>query len=169
MPSAALPPNAAELARNLLIGTRVDGLAGQQQQQLLIFNDTATVQCCLSELAKRRLTSAPVVRIEKVEGGPAREHSWPSQERLPSGCALLGFIDVKDVISSYLGGEMHTHFQMPHTNPRPADLAEGNSCGGLQPIFASHMLGRMRLLEAQGHVFAKKPLNELRMGVPWLC
>lgn len=87
--------------QSLLKETSLEDLTGLQH--VTILRDTATVEQALRTLATKRILSAPV-----ITAGPGAHEpgvKWPQEKPLDSNGQLLGFIDVRDVLSSFLLGE----------------------------------------------------------------
>ncbi|KAF8058362.1 cysG [Scenedesmus sp. PABB004] len=120
-------------------------------QSVVILKDTATVDQALKTLAARRILSAPVVSTADADKagcgclgpmlGPAVPPGahWPQGRGLSDAGAILGFLDVRDVLSSFL-----------------ADL-DVERLGGMK------MLQRMRLLEERGAAYATTMLKDLKV------
>jgi hypothetical protein len=102
---SSVTPEMADQARKLLVSTRVDDLkagGGQSAAKLTLLRDRATVEQTLSELAQRRILSAPVVSssgedVEEDVMGPTHPPGSPADD-------TLGFIDVRDIVCSFLQG-----------------------------------------------------------------
>ncbi|GBF97643.1 hypothetical protein Rsub_10519 [Raphidocelis subcapitata] len=107
----------------LLEGTTLDDI--RARQSITVLKDDETVEEALQELANRRVLSAPV----RLSSPPAPADG--------SGATIFGFVDVRDIVSSF--------FQE----------LEGVD---LKPM---KMLQRMRILEERGQVFAERALRDL--------
>lgn len=128
----ASAPDTSAVAK-LLSQTTLGALL-KEQQHIVTIKDNASVDQTLRVLASRKILSAPVVS------------TVPDQEvehldtAVPHDCIkdVAGFIDIRDVLSSFL---------------QDVDL----------PVLKdAKMLRRMRILEAEGTKFATKPLKSLK-------
>lgn len=118
-------------ARSLLGNTTLGALL--RTQHVVTIKDNASVDQTLRVLAAHRILSAPVVSATSLD----QEHSETvePQDRIKD---VVGFIDIRDILSSFLA---------------EIDLA------GLRE---AKMLKRMRILEEQGQRFATKSIRDLK-------
>lgn len=67
-----------------------------------------SMQCCalplLQTLASRRILSAPVISAAGESHQPLGAH-WPQEQALQGNNSILGFIDIRDILSSFLRGK----------------------------------------------------------------
>eukprot|EP00879_Flechtneria_rotunda_P008799 GHRR01009215.1.p1 GENE.GHRR01009215.1~~GHRR01009215.1.p1 ORF type:complete len:348 (+),score=71.84 GHRR01009215.1:438-1481(+) len=143
---------ASHSVHQLFTQTSLDDLT--TKQSVIILKDTATVEAALKTLATRRILSAPVVAASAIEPQascgclpPLFNHQqevppgahWPQEVPLAGSKQILGFLDVRDVISSFL-----------------AEL-EGTGVENMK------MLQLMRLLEEKGQAFATTAIKDLKV------
>ncbi|KIY94470.1 hypothetical protein MNEG_13491 [Monoraphidium neglectum] len=121
---SARKPKRSKMAK-LLEETRLDDI--RSQQNITTLKDNATVEQALKMLASKRVLSAPV----KLSSPP------PDAEQ-GSGSTIFGFVDVRDVVSSFFNTEL-----------QGVDLK------------SMKMLQRMRILEEKGQSFALLALKDL--------
>eukprot|EP00882_Tetradesmus_deserticola_P018084 GHRQ01019407.1.p1 GENE.GHRQ01019407.1~~GHRQ01019407.1.p1 ORF type:complete len:178 (+),score=47.59 GHRQ01019407.1:681-1214(+) len=125
----ACSPETIEKIAALLKGTNLQDLLSPQH--VVILKDSATVEQSLKTLASKRILSSPVVAVPDVD---------VQEKGLAGNHQILGFLDVRDVLSSF--------------------LAELDGCGELPKM---KMLQKMRLLEEQGSSFATTALKNLKV------
>eukprot|EP00882_Tetradesmus_deserticola_P002977 GHRQ01003161.1.p1 GENE.GHRQ01003161.1~~GHRQ01003161.1.p1 ORF type:complete len:423 (+),score=182.98 GHRQ01003161.1:682-1950(+) len=125
----ACSPETIEKIAALLKGTNLQDLLSPQH--VVILKDSATVEQSLKTLASKRILSSPVVAVPDVDA---------QEKGLAGNHQILGFLDVRDVLSSF--------------------LAELDGCGDLPKM---KMLQKMRLLEEQGSSFATTALKNLKV------
>lgn len=86
MQSLSVSKDAADQARLFLISHTIENIRNGRSQQVVLIKDSASVEQALSELASRRILSAPVV---SCIAGDASEPTWPM--KMPAD-DTLGFI-----------------------------------------------------------------------------
>ncbi|KAI8472445.1 MAG: hypothetical protein J3K34DRAFT_467412 [Monoraphidium minutum] len=112
-------------AAKLLEDTKLDDI--RTHQSITTLKDNATVEQALKMLASKRVLSAPVkLTSPPPEGAPG------------SGATIFGFVDVRDIVSSFFKQEL-----------------QGVDLKGMK------MLQRMRVLEEKGQSFAPLALKDL--------
>ncbi|KAK9829547.1 hypothetical protein WJX72_006411 [[Myrmecia] bisecta] len=116
--------------RSLMVKTSVGQIISKDQNIILLRQD-ATIEAALKVLAKHHILSAPVV---VPNDGPGSVDAC-APNRCPED--IVGFVDIRDILSSYLA---------------EADLA---SMRGMR------LLKRMQVLEESGQKFASKTLEQL--------
>jgi len=104
-------------------------------QHVAILKDTASVGDCLKTLAAHRVVSAPVVVATKEDDHPGPVWNF---KKAPED--VLGFIDIKDVIRSFL-----------------------EDVKGTGILEYPSMLKKMRALEEKGTAFSHKTMKDLRL------
>eukprot|EP00877_Chromochloris_zofingiensis_P010625 jgi/Chrzof1/5816/Cz16g16260.t1 len=122
--------------RKLLTETTLDYL--KHMQHVTILKDTATVEQALKTLASRRILSAPVISAAGESHQPLGAH-WPQEQALQGNNSILGFIDIRDILSSFL-----------------REL-EGSDLENMK------MLQRLRVLEDKGQSFSTSAIKDLKV------
>lgn len=120
-------------ARRLLSATKLSALL--RPQHVVTIKDSASVDQTLRVLAAHRILSAPVVVGAGGACGDSSSSAGPAGDRAPE---VAGFIDIRDLLSSFL---------------HEVDL---------KALADAKMLKRMRILEEQGARFAGKCIKDLR-------
>ncbi|WIA21514.1 hypothetical protein OEZ85_000717 [Tetradesmus obliquus] len=150
MAPACTPETIARIA-TLLKDTNLHDLLSPQN--VIILKDSATVEQSLKTLASKRILSSPVVAAPDADAkppgcgclaplfapAPPGAH-WPQEKGLAGNHQILGFLDVRDVLSSFLA-ELEGHGNLPKMK----------------------MLQKMRLLEEQGSSFATTAIKDLKV------
>uniref|UniRef100_A0A383WD30 CBS domain-containing protein n=1 Tax=Tetradesmus obliquus TaxID=3088 RepID=A0A383WD30_TETOB len=147
----ACTPETIERIATLLKDTNLHDLLSPQN--VIILKDSATVEQSLKTLASKRILSSPVVAAPDADAkppgcgclaplfapAPPGAH-WPQEKGLAGNHQILGFLDVRDVLSSFLA-ELEGHGNLPKMK----------------------MLQKMRLLEEQGSSFATTAIKDLKV------
>eukprot|EP00878_Enallax_costatus_P010411 GHUV01010866.1.p1 GENE.GHUV01010866.1~~GHUV01010866.1.p1 ORF type:complete len:449 (+),score=124.72 GHUV01010866.1:208-1554(+) len=122
---------------SLFKNTNLDEL--MSPQAVVILKDTATVEQALKTLAAKRILSAPVVSTAEAEVKVPPGAHWPQEKGLAGSHQIMGFLDVRDVLSSFL-----------------AEL-EGTNMAQMK------MLQKMRILEDKGQSYATTQIKDLKV------
>ena len=101
-------PKTIDSARKLLVSTRVEALRAGHPQNLTLLRDNATIEQALQELARLMVLSAPVVSScasDTVSDtvSAASDPTWPMGTPADD---TLGFLDIRDILCSFLHGEI---------------------------------------------------------------
>lgn len=130
-PSTICPRSASAAAcRRFLLETSLSQL--KTPQHLVILRDTATVEQALKTLARHKILAAPVVLTSESAASDAQ---WPCEF---GASDILGFADIRDVLSSFL-----------------QDIK-------VEELIRMKLLQRMRLLEERGQLFAASQIKDLK-------
>ncbi|WIA41945.1 hypothetical protein OEZ86_009253 [Tetradesmus obliquus] len=134
----ACTPETIERIATLLKDTNLHDLLSPQN--VIILKDSATVEQSLKTLASKRILSSPVVAAPDADAKAPPGAHWPQEKGLAGNHQILGFLDVRDVLSSFLA-ELEGHGNLPKMK----------------------MLQKMRLLEEQGSSFATTAIKDLKV------
>lgn len=123
-------PRVGDEARTLLVSTKVSSLKALGGR-VVVLRDSATVEQALGVMAKHKIISAPViVTPEDCASDQALHDAGEAAD-------ILGFIDIKDILNSFLSG-----IDIPALNE-------------------IKLLQRMRILEDKGAAFGTTKLRDL--------